>query len=268
MTYRPTPKYATKDATAGAWTTCDRCGLIDNQSRMQWQYDFQGGPVPINRNLLFCPRCLDGLRYQNQPIIIPPDPPPLFNTRPEPYAVDETNWLLTEDDEIIDTQSGEDIIVNQPNPSNEANTAPLIATVDADGQSVGTLYLDLFNGNPTTSGYSVLSAITGSATRTNIGSSLTTTNEVATNPDVVTVASASAATINVNWIAFYSAASSGTLLMYAPVAVALTGGVALGTTVQFNALDLVITEAGGGADMASESGVSMVSQTSVQMITE
>jgi len=40
-----------------------------------------------------------------------------MNTYPEPYAVDETNWLTTESGSIIDTQLGEDLITSVPNPA-------------------------------------------------------------------------------------------------------------------------------------------------------
>jgi len=231
--------------------------------------DYRGSPNLINTRILVCPPCYDQPQPQLSPVILSPDPPPIYNARPEPYAIDETSWLSTQIDEIIDTQDGDDIIVNQPNPSNSANTAPLAATVDGNGQAVTTLYLDLFNGNPTAGGYSVLSAITGSSTRTNIGASLATTNEVATNFETIVVSTGSASITNVNWVAFYAASSGGSPLMWAPVSVGLTGGVAIGTAVQFNATDLVITEAGGGEDMVSELGLPMQSQLTGQyMITE
>ncbi len=105
MSFRPNPKYASKDAHAGAWTTCDRCGLLDSQSRMQFQYDFLGGSVPQNTGFLVCPRCVDGLNFQRMLLIIPPDPPAIFNTRPEIYSVDETNFMVTEDDDILTTDT-------------------------------------------------------------------------------------------------------------------------------------------------------------------
>lgn len=126
MSYRPSPKYASKDAHRGAWTTCDRCGFISNQSDMQFQYDFLGGPTPQNTGYLYCPRCIDGLRFQNKLLIIPPDPPPIFNTRPEPYTVDETSWLETENNEIILTEDGNSVITQVPNPDGSAvNTAKM-----------------------------------------------------------------------------------------------------------------------------------------------
>jgi hypothetical protein len=87
---------------------------------MQWQYDFRGGSSPMNIRILKCPRCMDDLRYQSKLLILPPDPAPIMNTRPENYVVDETNWMTTEDGLIIDTQSGEDFITSIPNPATTA----------------------------------------------------------------------------------------------------------------------------------------------------
>lgn len=111
MTHRPSPKYATKDARAGAWTTCDDCGFIDNQSRMQFQFDYMGGAVPMNTGYLVCRRCLNGLNYQRKLLIIPPDPPPLKNTRAENYYIDETDFRTTEDGDTRDTQDGEGRVI-------------------------------------------------------------------------------------------------------------------------------------------------------------
>lgn len=84
---------------------------------MQFQYDYMGGSTPQNLGVLVCSRCLDELSFQNKLLILPPDPKPFFNTRPEPYAVDETNWMTTEGGSVIDTQDGESIITPVPNPS-------------------------------------------------------------------------------------------------------------------------------------------------------
>lgn len=245
MTYRPQPKYASKDAHRGPWSTCDRCGFINNLSSLQFQYMYNGSAVPINTRLLVCERCIDPLNPQFKLLIIPPDPPPIANTRPENYVVDETNWLTTGTDNDGDTLAdgaGDSFISNQPNPADNADTTVLACSIAAPGASVAVLYLDLLNGNPASGGTSILSLVTGSATRTNIASSVerTNTNQTAVNPDVITVSSASESTTNVTHIGFYSAASGGTLLMSGTVS-ASTPTIVEDAAVQFNALSLVIT---------------------------
>jgi len=43
----------------------------------------------INKRLLKCPYCLDEPQPQLRTIIIPPDPDPVYEARPEQYSVDE-----------------------------------------------------------------------------------------------------------------------------------------------------------------------------------
>jgi len=49
----------------------------------------------INKHLLKCPYCLDEPQPQLRAIIIPPDPDPVYNARPEQYSVDEGPMPLT-----------------------------------------------------------------------------------------------------------------------------------------------------------------------------
>lgn len=89
MTHRPHPKYASNDARQGPWANCSDCGFNWSLSSLQFQYDFRGGSTPMNMGWLRCPRCISPLTYQRKLLIIPPDPPPIFNTMPENYPVDE-----------------------------------------------------------------------------------------------------------------------------------------------------------------------------------
>lgn len=254
MAYRPHGRAKVNPA-LGPWKCCDRCGLWYSSSDLVFQYDFRGGSVPQNTGWLVCTRtCLDALNYNNMLLIIPPDPPPQFDLRPEAFDVDSTNWLTTQDGDIIDTQSGENLITSIPDPSSNANTVYLACEVNASGGSVSVMYLDLFNGDPTNGGYSVLRAITGSATRTDVASELTliagTGSDAAENTDVITVTSASASTSNVNYIGFYSSASGGTLRMSGRIITfdhggsgIVGGGIVAGSAVQFNAPYLRILNA-------------------------
>lgn len=240
MAYRWHPKGAEVDPdNPRAWGTCDRCGFVQNLDKLQWQYAYRGLSMPQNTRLLVCSdRCLDPLNPQDTPIILPPDPLPVFNARPEPYLLDEASWLLTQDGEIITTQDGEYFGTAIPNPSDTANTTRLTSSIVAPGGSVATAYLDLFNGNPASGGVSVLAAITGSATRTNIAASLSTVSGVAVNPDFIVITAASASQTNINYVGIYSAASGGTLLMSGTLSASPT--IADGNPVQFDPLGLNI----------------------------
>lgn len=239
MALRPSPRRASRDPHYGPWTTCDRCGLINSHSRMQFQFDFYGGASPQNSGLLVCSTCLDDLSWEQKLIVLPPDPQPFFNTRPEPYTIDESNWLTTEDGDVIDTEGGDKITPSIPSPEEVAGTTFLSAGLTYLGGSVGTAYLDLFSGDPTSGGTSILSIVTGSATRTNIASYLATANGTATNTTVIPVTTASDGTSTVTHIGLYSAATAGTLLVSGAVG-ATYPTIAEGTAVSFDALALTI----------------------------
>lgn len=241
MAYRWKPKYAEVDPdNPVAWATCDRCGRINNINKLTWQFDYRGTSQLQNLRILVCQPCYDVPNPQFQPYILPPDPPPIYNARPENYVLDETSWLTTEDGTIINAQDDEPLITSIPNPGDDANTALLYASFAYSGGSMAVAYMDLFNGNPLSGGMSVLGTITGSSTRTNIASSLTTTDNVATNLDVLTVTGSCAGQTNLSYIAFYTAASGGTLLTYGPLSATSPPSIVAGAVVQFNQLSLSV----------------------------
>ncbi len=239
MAHRPKSPWTSRDPHDGPWSTCDRCGLRYSQNRLQFQYDYLGGSVPQSLGLLVCSRtCLDALNYQQKLLILPPDPQPIFNTRPENYFIDEANFLLTQDGSIITTETGVDLVTSIPNPQDIASTSHFAASLRVPSGSVATLYMDIFFGNPLTTGVSVLSVLTGSATRINIASQLTTVLGVAKNTDTISVGTTSANATNTNYVAFYNAASGGTLLMSGVMSASPT--VAKGVATVFDALGLQI----------------------------
>ncbi len=105
------------------WARCDRCSMITNIDKMVWQYDFRGTPQPINTRILTCGRsgCLDVPQVQNSPIILSPDPEPVFNARPYYYGDATYSLLATEDGEDIITQDDDGISVSIPSPDEDAS---------------------------------------------------------------------------------------------------------------------------------------------------
>lgn len=70
-----------------AKAVCDRCGFIWNHNRLQWVYDWAGTKLQ-NKRFLVCPNCVDQYQQNGQrTIILPPDPVPIMNARPENYVV-------------------------------------------------------------------------------------------------------------------------------------------------------------------------------------
>ena len=225
---------------------CDRCGLRFNLKNLAWQYGYQGSQTPQNMRLLVCQRgaCNDPLNDQDSPNLLSPDPLPVYNARPENYVLDEASWLLTEDSEVITTQDGDYIGTQAPtSPEVAANTSYLSTAIASPGATVTVAYLDLFNGDPSNGGVSVLSAITGSSTRTDVASSLSLArgNSVYVNPDYLVVTTESTSQTNVSFIGLYSASISGALLYSGSIAVSQS--IAEGNPVAFQPLGLTINRA-------------------------
>lgn len=65
-----------------AHAICDRCGFRFNHVDLAWQYDWMG-PRMGNKGILVCQRCLDLPFEHNRTILIPADPMPIANPRPE-----------------------------------------------------------------------------------------------------------------------------------------------------------------------------------------
>jgi len=224
------PKYAETDPDhPRAWGVCDRCSRTWNLDKLKFQFDYRGTSTPVNIRVLCCPTCLDIPNPQLTPNVLSPDPAPIFNARPEPYTVDETDWFGTEpafrsdgagasDSDIITTQDGNPLTLEN-NPSKNASTVHFVASLAKTGVSLTTAYLDFFNGNPTTNGTSVLVSLTGSRTRTNVASQLTNVSGIYQNADFIIVTSSASAITNVNYLAVYDAASGGNLLVSGPLAV-------------------------------------------------
>lgn len=67
-----------------AFAICDRCGFLYNHADLHWQYDYRGRSL-ANLRILVCETCEDTPQNQLKPRIIPPDPVPIQNARPERY---------------------------------------------------------------------------------------------------------------------------------------------------------------------------------------
>lgn len=88
---------------------CDRCGFTYNLRNLKWQFQFVGTQLQ-NLRYLVCGPCLDVPNLSNKTLILPPDPLPVLNARPEPYAQDENTFITTQESDEIITQDDENII--------------------------------------------------------------------------------------------------------------------------------------------------------------
>lgn len=115
MSWRPHGRASVRPSDPRAFAVCDRCGMWYNHENLTWQYQF-AGPNLQNLRLLVCRKCLDIPQPQLKPRILPPDPVPIMNARPEFFTIDETDWIGTQAGGFLGPQGG-GLFVSQ----NEAN---------------------------------------------------------------------------------------------------------------------------------------------------
>lgn len=95
MAWRPHPKNATVDPTnPRAWGTCDRSGFIFNHEELQKEYQWAGTTLQDQHVLVGSPYVDEPAEFLRA-IKLPPDPDPIIDARPEPYAIDEGLMPLT-----------------------------------------------------------------------------------------------------------------------------------------------------------------------------
>ena len=121
-----------------AWGICDRCGTLYNLRDLNWQYEVNG-LTTINTGFRVCEPCTDNLNYQFQNIPLPADPVPTRNARPEPYMLDEVDYLSTEDFVPIITQDDVNIVVDEASQNysevpNDPNRGPNPPNSDSEQQ--------------------------------------------------------------------------------------------------------------------------------------
>ncbi len=64
---------------------CDFCGFLYNLQNLRWQFEWVG-PRLQNQRMLVCRTCNDKPQQQLRTIVLPPDPIPVYNARPENYV--------------------------------------------------------------------------------------------------------------------------------------------------------------------------------------
>jgi hypothetical protein len=67
-----------------AFAVCDNCRFWYNHHRLKWQREWQGTQI-VNKGFLVCESCLDKPNPQLKARLMPPDPVPIANPRPETY---------------------------------------------------------------------------------------------------------------------------------------------------------------------------------------
>jgi len=96
LNLRPHGRYAAVDVqNPEAFAQCDRCGFWYNRSKLVWQNEWAGTHL-YNLGVLVCfERCYDIPNEQLRTIILPPDPPPVINSRVPDFAYEENGPVQT-----------------------------------------------------------------------------------------------------------------------------------------------------------------------------
>lgn len=120
MPYRPHGRASVNSASPRAWATCDRCGLNYNLEDLKWQFQWIGAQLQ-NLNWLVCDTCLDKPAEFLKSIILPPDPVPVSNPRPENYNADFNNAMATQDGTPFVTEADNGTFMIPDNSVNDAD---------------------------------------------------------------------------------------------------------------------------------------------------
>lgn len=121
MAWHPTGRAQVNARKPQALAVCDRCGLTYNLVSLTWQYQWQGMQLQ-NLRILVCDTCLDKPQVQLRTIILPPDPLPVFNPRPEAYDTEvPSNMIEMDESSIFVTMGGVPLVMMSkgtpsPNP--------------------------------------------------------------------------------------------------------------------------------------------------------
>lgn len=86
---------------------CERCGFWFNLDQLQFQYEWQGAQL-MSTGHRVCPTCLDVPYQFDRPLILPPDPVPVWQPREEDFAYADGNDRVTQDGDQRVTEDGGD----------------------------------------------------------------------------------------------------------------------------------------------------------------
>ena len=92
-----------------SFAVCDRCSIWYNITDLTWQYQWAGTHLQ-NLRLLVCPDCLDMPQPQLKARVLPPDPTPTLNARPENFLIDDFDYLSTDTEAPLVTASDTPIV--------------------------------------------------------------------------------------------------------------------------------------------------------------
>lgn len=118
---RPHGRARVSQSNPQAFGICDRCGFLYNRTDLQWQFDWAGASL-INRRILVCDRCNDDQQQQLRAIVLPADPVPIVNPRPQDYVTASSNVRLTSALSSTDPTTGIPVPAGEPRATQDSKT--------------------------------------------------------------------------------------------------------------------------------------------------
>jgi hypothetical protein len=102
--------------------SCDRCSFWYQRDELRWQFEWNARTL-YNTRLLVCDICYDKPFEHFQAIVVPPDPVPIMNPRPDLYqfAQDGRTNLMDQNQEVLLDTTGAPILAT---PNGTVNTPP------------------------------------------------------------------------------------------------------------------------------------------------
>lgn len=88
-----------------AHAICDRCGFRYNWVDLKWQFDYRG-PALANLRILVCQPCLDKPQEQLRAIVLPADPTPIINARPQDFSLADNDYRSVAEAPVTDQRTG------------------------------------------------------------------------------------------------------------------------------------------------------------------
>lgn len=89
MPWRPHGRARVNPVSPEGFSTCQRCGFLYNLVDLPFQYEWRGNQLMSTGFRVCTWTCMDVPADFLRPIILPADPEPLWQPRPEPYTADE-----------------------------------------------------------------------------------------------------------------------------------------------------------------------------------
>jgi len=122
VAWHPNGRARVSASSPRAKAVCDRCGFLYSRTDLRWQSQWEGTQLQ-NLGILVCSICLDKPQMQLRAIILPPDPTPIEDPRPERYAMEVPSYVSTEAGVHFVTMSGLNLTTEiRVTPSPDPNT--------------------------------------------------------------------------------------------------------------------------------------------------